>query len=177
MHQSSMSLMSTLLSRHFAAATERRDLLDVGSFNVNGTYRSIVPASWRYIGTDIAPGPNVDVVMPEEDVIPYEADSFDVVICGQVLEHCKRPWHLIPEMWRVVKPGGFCIIITVAKWPIHRYPVDCYRFYPDGMKVLLEDAGFAVIECGVDPAEAIIEMYSAFPVADCYGVGQKRVKR
>jgi len=175
MHQSSMSLMATLLSRHLPSA-EERVVLDVGSCDVNGTYRTIVPPGWRYVGTDIAAGPNVDHVMPNEDTIGFEPDGFDVIICGQVLEHCKRPWRLVPEMFRVLQPGGLAVLITVAKWPLHRYPLDCWRVYPDGMKLLLEDAGFDVLEVGAEPIEAITELYSAFPVCDCYGVGRKSTK-
>ena len=39
---------------------------DFGSYNVNGTYKSIIPDKWIYTGFDILPGPNVDVVMKNE---------------------------------------------------------------------------------------------------------------
>jgi len=43
----------------------------------------------------------------EADPIPYPDESFDVVVCCQVLEHFSHS-HLPPmkEIWRVLRPGG-----------------------------------------------------------------------
>ncbi|TXH09242.1 MAG: methyltransferase type 11, partial [Hyphomicrobiaceae bacterium] len=66
-----------------------RTMYDVGSFDVNGNYRSIVEAAqWRYVGLDISEGPNVDVVIPEKDSwLEHVGDErADLVISGQCME-------------------------------------------------------------------------------------------
>ena len=76
---------------------------DIGSLDVNGTYKPLMDSSWRYVGLDICDGDNVDILMTNPDVIPLEGHSVDVVVSGQCLEHCKRPWVLMVEMGRIVK--------------------------------------------------------------------------
>ena len=38
---------------------------------------------------------------------------------------------LFSELVRVTKPGGLIYINAPSNGPVHRYPVDCWRFYPD----------------------------------------------
>ena len=42
---------------------------------------------------------------------------------------------------RAEGPYGLACIIAPACWHKHRYPIDCYRFYPDGMIALCKWAG------------------------------------
>ena len=149
MHLSSFDRM-----RRFAAHLQDQHrgaplrVLDVGSAGVNGTYRELFqfPGA-SYTGLDIAPGPNVDVV----PVDPYAWDeladqSFDVVISGQALEHVEFPWLTMGQIARKLRVGGNALIIVPSRGPEHRYPVDCYRYYPDGLKALARWAGLSVIE-------------------------------
>jgi methionine biosynthesis protein MetW len=46
------------------------------------------------------------------DSLPFEDRTFDFVFCGEVIEHLFDPDHLIEEIYRVLKPGGRCIITT-----------------------------------------------------------------
>src|SRR2546423_10564137 len=44
-------------------------ILDLGSQDINGCYRPLFASPpWKYVGVDLAPGPNVDVVLSD----PYE---------------------------------------------------------------------------------------------------------
>lgn len=47
--------------------------------------------------------------------IPYPDDFFDLVICGEVLEHLEDPEKAIKELLRVVKKGGRLLISTPYK--------------------------------------------------------------
>ena len=40
-------------------------------------------------------------------------------------------WVTFAEMARVVKAGGFVYISVPVNGPVHRHPMDCWRFYPD----------------------------------------------
>lgn len=115
-------------------------LLDVGSFNVNGTFRPLVEGqSWQYTGLDVTAGPNVDVVADDPFSFPFPNNHFDVVISGSTMEHVTAFWRWIPELVRVLKPGGFLAIHTHWQFPEHRYPVDCWRVMPDGMRFLFDE--------------------------------------
>lgn len=45
----------------------------------------------------------------ERDALPFAAESVDVVIGNQVLEHCKEVWWITHEVCRVLRVGGVLI--------------------------------------------------------------------
>jgi SAM-dependent methyltransferase len=99
------------------------------------------------VGADVVPGKNVDVVLP--DIYSWRAfrsNSFDVVVSGQTLEHVEFPWLTVGQIARVLKPGGRCCVIAPSSGPEHRFPVDCWRLYPDGARALARYAGLDVVE-------------------------------
>jgi len=142
MHPAAMAAMSAMLKRYTA---DTAVVLDVGSFNVNGSYRPLIEnKGWQYTGADIRPGDNVDIMMPDPDRLPFDDESFDIVISGSTMEHVARPWRWLPELARVLKPGGLLAIVTHWSFKEHRYPCDYWRFMPDGLHLLFDDT--AVLE-------------------------------
>ena len=137
MHAEAYDQMRELLAK---IEGEALNVLDVGSLDVNGTYRPLVEErGWRYTGIDTSPGPNVDLVADDPFVYPLPDESFDVVISGSTMEHVTAIWRWIPELVRVLRPGGWLVIITHWQFIEHRYPVDCWRILPDGMRFLFDD--------------------------------------
>lgn len=123
-------------------------MLDVGSKEVNGegSYRDVCSVNWEYIGVDIEDGPNVDHVMPSEYSIPLFDGFQDVVLCGNVLEHVRNPFHLLAEIYRKLIPGGWVFLAAPQVWRVHRYPIDTFRYNPDGMQAILEENEFMVVD-------------------------------
>jgi len=124
-------------------------ILDVGSMDVNGSYRELMTdPKWEYTGLDAAPGPGVELVLPT----PYDwgaikSESYDIVVSGQAFEHIEYPWVTIIEVTRVLKPGGLVCLIAPSGGHEHRFPVDCWRYYPDGMAALARWADLDVVSC------------------------------
>ena len=149
MHESSLTNM-TRFRDQFLEQYKNQDLLiaDLGSYDVNGSYRPLFAhSSWSYLGLDVSAGPNVDIVLEN----PYNwqtlsSDSVDVIISGQAFEHIEFFWLTVLEISRVLKPGGLCCIIAPSSGPEHRYPVDCWRFYRDGMRALMAYAGLEILD-------------------------------
>lgn len=156
MHLSSYSRMEEFVRDHLAG---RRGapcrILDVGSMDVNGSYRGLFEdPSWSYTGLDIEPGPNVDIFVNDRyrwKEIPR--GSFDVVVSGQALEHVEFPWVLMAEISRVLRPGGLCCLVLPSAGPVHRFPVDCWRFYTDGLRALAHWADLDVLALSVADEE------------------------
>lgn len=149
MHQSSFDKVLDFRKR-FLAGMEGRPLrvVDIGSKDVNGSYRGIFDVSaWKYTGVDLARGSNVDVVLAH----PYRwselpSGSADVLVSGQAFEHISQPWVAILEVARVLAPGGLCCIVAPSSGPEHRYPLDCWRIFPDGFIALAALAELEVLE-------------------------------
>jgi len=113
-------------------------ILDIGSYDVNGCYKEIfTDRSYNYTGLDMENGPNVDIV-PKNAYkwAEINTDSYDAVISGQALEHIEFFWLTVAEMIRATKKNGLICIIAPNGFEEHRYPVDCWRFFTDGMVAL-----------------------------------------
>ncbi len=143
MHKSSYKEMGKFIA---TLPDSQLRIADVGSFDVNGSYKPLITnKKWTYVGLDIEAGPNVDVVLSNGDNWSNVRDnSFDVVVSGQALEHTKHPWLFMAEIARILKPGGRTCVIAPHTWGFHRYPLDCWRILPDGMKALMEFCGLEV---------------------------------
>jgi SAM-dependent methyltransferase len=96
-----------------------------------GALREVAPPDSQWIGVDAAEGPGVDRVLVEPYRLPFVDDSVDVVVSSSTFEHAEFFWLLFLEMARILKPGGFLYINSPSNGPVHRHPVDCWRFYPD----------------------------------------------
>lgn len=93
------------------AATAAPAVVEIGSYDVNGTIRSCVPSAARYVGVDLVAGPGVDVVTSGHTF--GESESFDLVLCSEVFEHNPFWLETFVNMIRIAKPGG-CILFTCA---------------------------------------------------------------
>lgn len=131
---------------------KKLNILDLGSKVIKGqealgSYRQFIDNNkWKYTGADTDSGVNVDVVLYEQYKFPFKDEAFDVVISGQTLEHIEYPWVWMRELARVLKKGGLCCIVAPAVIHEHKYPIDTYRYYPDGMRALAKWSGLEPIE-------------------------------
>ena len=124
-----------------AGANEKLTVVDVGAADADLYYKKMFDAQkWRYVGIDIAPEANVDIVLKDMYNWPIPNNSADLVISGQAFEHIEFIWLTMQEIARILKPGAPCYITAPANGPIHRHPTDCWRINPDGMTALAKYA-------------------------------------
>jgi SAM-dependent methyltransferase len=98
--------------------------------------------------------------------LPIASQSIDLVFCTQVLEHVARPWILLNECFRVLRPGGWLVLSAPCYWPLHEEPYDFYRYTRYGLERLVRDAGFAscrVMSDGGDYARLFLSLIHALP--------------
>lgn len=115
-------------------------VLEIGSFNVNGTLRDHAPAGMNYVGLDFEAGDGVDIVITGRDDWNVPDDHFDLVMASSVLEHDPEFWKTFVAMCRKTKSGGHLYISAPSNGTVHRYPKDYWRFYPDAGLALCETA-------------------------------------
>lgn len=165
MHKSSMDQMRLNLWKYTTAPCK---VLDVGSANISNTgcYRELIAEGYDYTGLDLGPGENVDIVIDDPYTYPFFRDTFDAIMCGQVLEHCRNPFKLIEECARVLKPGGIFLGTAPFIWEQHRVPVDCWRLLPDGFEALFEHAG-------LHTERTYLHEPQANGWTDCWGIARK----
>jgi len=121
-------------------------LLDVGCGSK--PYRSLFNVR-EYIGLDIdsrvARQRGVADVFYEGRIFPFEPESFDAVLCNQVLEHVFNPDEFLAEIQRVLRPGGKLLLTVPFVWDEHEQPWDFARYSSFGLKALLENQGFRIV--------------------------------
>ena len=150
MHQSSLEHVERLVGRHLNDRAALR-VIDIGSYDVNGSYKRFFNRpGWRYTGVDLTPGPNVDVVLESPYRLPLASHSVDVIVSGQAFEHIEFFWLTWLEMARVLRPGGLIFLLAPSRGPEHRYPQDCWRFYPDGYRALAAWGALELLEVSTD---------------------------
>ena len=110
---------------------ENPTIVDVGALDVEGSLRSVAPHKAKYIGVDFAAGSGVDVILDDPYVLPFEDGSIDVVVSSSCYEHAEFFWLSFLEVLRVMRPSGLFYLNVPSNGWFHRYPVDCWRFYPD----------------------------------------------
>jgi len=120
-------------------------------------------SSWDWIGLDIIPGRNVDIVSDNPYNYPLEDSSFDVVISSNTLEHVQDMSSWVKELARITKD----LVWVVAPNAYEEHGKDDYwRIMPRGMEYLLSDvAGLKIIK---------VEK-SKYKPADTVGIARKYV--
>lgn len=167
MHLSSYLRMEWFVKTYLAEARPMT-VLDVGSCAIegSGSYKPLFQQDkFSYKGLDIEAGANVDIVAATPYLWPMIPDkSIDAVISGQTFEHNEFFWFTVREMVRVLKDEGLLCIIAPRNAPIHRFPVDVYRFDADGMIALARFGGLDPLHASTNlaPADAPLEWFDEF---------------
>ena len=78
--------------------------------------------------------------------LPFGSESFDSLVCTQVLEHVPRPWIVAEEMHRVLRPEGVLIVSCPQYWQDHEAPHDYFRFTEYGLRQLFPENRWVWVE-------------------------------
>ncbi|MDD5570400.1 MAG: methyltransferase domain-containing protein, partial [Bacteroidales bacterium] len=83
-----------------------------------------------------------------------ESNSFDTVLCSDVIEHIRKPYELFSEMTRILKSGGHLILGVPFLYCVHDSPHDYHRY----TSFMLEEF------CRINNLEIVkIEAYGGLP--------------
>ncbi len=77
--------------------------------------------------------------------LPFENESFNSLLCSEVLEHTPEPLLALNEMYRVAKIGAHILLTVPFSEQLHEEPYDYYRFTKHSIVYLLEKSGWRVV--------------------------------
>lgn len=121
----------------------------------------------RVSNLDIADGPFVDYIVDGHS-LPFEENTFDLVIAQESLEHFENPSIAVDEIYRVLKPGGIFYVQVPFIIGYHPGPTDFWRYTKEGIRKLTEQAGFTCENVSVSVGSAtgfyrvMVEFFAVF---------------
>jgi SAM-dependent methyltransferase len=115
-------ILSEKLEEFYKSEASSKKTLDVGSRRGrHSKYFSNV------VSIDINANNDPDLVA-DAHALPFADNTFEVVLCREVLEHVRHPETVVRELHRVLVPGGTLLLTTRFLFPIHEAPDDRWRF-------------------------------------------------
>jgi SAM-dependent methyltransferase len=87
----------------------------------------------------------LDAVVDINKPLPIESNVFDTVLLMDVLEHVARPFELIAEVSRVLRPGGKLIAGIPFFYWLHEQPHDYFRYTEFALTYMCESNALHVI--------------------------------
>jgi SAM-dependent methyltransferase len=139
MHPTAMSNCKIFFDTYsdYFSKNKLTKVVEIGSQDVNGSLRLVCPSEFQYTGVDFVPGKGVDIVLSDPYSLPFDNESADIVLSSSCFEHSEMFWVVFLEIMRVLKPSGLFYLNAPSNGAFHRYPVDCWRFYPDSGDALI----------------------------------------
>jgi SAM-dependent methyltransferase len=135
-------------------------ILDVGCGN-KPYFPFFEGVAESYIGLDVYAGEKVDIISPAEK-IPFKRNSFDVVVCFQVLEHIENPEKAISEMHRVLKKDGILMLSTHGNMHNHGIPNDYWRWTRYGLQKILKKFKDVQVSDNCDPGMTLFQIINFY---------------
>jgi SAM-dependent methyltransferase len=126
-------------------------ILELGVGYGGETCRSLAKSfGFDYFGTDLQPAPSVDFVADFETAQNLEVFDavrpFGTLLILNVLEHVFDPIRVLDNASALLRSGGTLVVVTPCLWPIHNYPIDCWRPLPDFWREYGKRRGFLVLD-------------------------------
>jgi len=121
------------------------EVLDLGGKKIKkrGTFRppERLTKNWHYLNFDFSEQPDI---VADAHTLPFQDNSFDWVICTEVLEYIAEPSKMIAEISRVLKPSGKMFLTSPFLYQIHGKPHDLNRFTDEKIKSFLLQNNFLI---------------------------------
>ena len=109
-----------VLSELIQSLNEVRTVCDIG-VGVGAFYRTLDMTKFSISGVEIVPeyveiaksrGIDSRICDLDNQPLPFEDESFDLVVCDSLLEHTLKPLELVSEALRVLRPEGYLLLVV-----------------------------------------------------------------
>jgi SAM-dependent methyltransferase len=79
-----------------------------------------------------------DIVYFDGKTFPFKNESFNFVLCTEVLEHIPEPQLFIDEIFRILNADGKAILTVPWSARFHYIPYDYFRYTPSALEILFK---------------------------------------
>jgi len=93
----------------------------------------------------------IKTVVGEAESIPFEEETFDVVVATFLIVHLKDPTKFFDEVYRVLKPGGLFLVTNInqkeppiVKTKVGDIQIKSYYHRPEKITEILESLAFTI---------------------------------
>lgn len=133
---------------------DKKNILDIGgSLRISSSKGNRLNPDMKWIADmikqngvdykimDVVPDYSPDIVGDIHNM-PFADNSVDAIVCMAVFEHIEDPLKAAKELYRVLKPGGYCLFQAPFLYYYHPekgYYNDYWRFTPDALKMMFKN--------------------------------------
>lgn len=111
-------------------------------------------ASDTVVYTDLAMGQHVNYISDAHD-IPFDKDTFDLVIISSILDDVTDPYRCVAEIYRVLNKDGYVYAVTPFMQPVHSGVYDFTRFTMIGYRRLFRNFSETRLGMALGPGSAL----------------------
>lgn len=136
---------------------KNKRIIEFGSRTDGDSIRNVFE-KWgckKYIGIDYVAGKNVDVVCNAENILDtFQKNSFDIVLCFEMMEHIADWRKAISNIKNICKEKGIIFITTRSRgFPYHhaKNETDFWRYEKSDMEDIFSDCN--VLESEYDASQ------------------------
>ncbi len=139
-----LKLLRENVSRFLKSASHEYDkagikVLDIAPQDHEGAGAYFKKSKVETLDIDSTSGATFIADLCENNSKIIKDNSFDIVVCTEVLEHTRQPFKAAEEIMRLLKPGGKALISTPFNFRIHGPLPDCWRFTEHGLRELFKN--------------------------------------
>lgn len=137
-YQNESANISNGLFDHMVKALPKELFLDLGCGRRNEKFDNCL-----YL--EVYPSISADIIVDADCTYPIKDNTLAGIGCFAVLEHVRKPWLVVREIRRMLKPGGRAFIDWPFLQPVHGYPSHYFNATREGLVSIFEDEGFTVL--------------------------------
>ncbi len=127
-----------------------RVIVDIGGGDKTSSYHMLLSQKQnQFISVDMTKNCDYKIDL-ENEALPFETNSVEVVFCFNVLEHIFNYQHLLDEIYRILKKDAQLYIYVPFLFHKHAHPNDYFRFSDTALIKLLENRNFDIDDISIN---------------------------
>lgn len=116
-------------------------ILDLGGSH-DADYHKLIQGKHTFTTVNLDTANRCDIYADLEQPFPIKNDTYDAVVCMNILEHIFNYRQFLNEAHRVLHNGGTFVILVPFLIQVHPSPHDYFRFSGEALARILQEAGF-----------------------------------